>query len=445
MLPTSSRSKRITTELAIKAESALLSWYGPSSLDSPLRLHDLNTGLPALTSLFNDLRPIVESPRGVTILYVHIPSSSIVEERFGWEALEAYRGIIATYLAGIASDIRLERHQCVVTRAYADDFLLILPMGESDDNLSTWLADGLTRHLAAMDQETSALLEVYVGVAKTQPNIRVHPERLLYRLIQRAQTEATDVVRQRIAAKVRVLDRCITGRCFTMLYQPIVKMADHGIFAYEALVRCAEKDLKSPHVLFDVAEQGDRMLPLGRLLRRLATDPIRDMPENALLFVNLHTVDFEDPEVFDPKGALAFNAPRVVLEVTERAAIHDFDRFRVKLSELRDRGFRLAVDDLGSGYSSLNLVAELEPDFLKLDMALIRSVDGSPVRQNLIRNIVAFASDVGAQVVAEGIETRAELETLRGLDCHLAQGYYLSMPSPPFVRAIEAPPASPRM
>jgi EAL domain-containing protein (putative c-di-GMP-specific phosphodiesterase class I) len=221
-----------------------------------------------------------------------------------------------------------------------------------------------------------------------------------------------------------------------------VRVADHEVFAHEALVRCSQQELRSAHVLFNVAEQGNRIWPLSRLLRRIAADAVEGLPASQHMFINLHPQDFDDPELLEPHGPIARRAGRIVLEVTERAAIVDLDAFRDKLAALRAFGARIAVDDLGSGYSALNLVAELSPNFIKLDMTLIRGIDESPVRQNLVRNMVAFASDLGAMVVAEGVETRAELETVAELGCHLVQGYYLAVPSPPFVLTIKAPPTS---
>lgn len=417
---------------------------GVSSLDTPRRFVDLSTGLPSFTSLYADLKPISEDPAGVTVLYIHIPSSAIVEERFGWEALEAYRGLIANYLSGVSQAHRRERTHCVAARAFADDFVIVAPQREHDEQLPTTLADGMTRHLSAIDEETASVLQVFVGMAQGRPFPRIHPERFLYRLIQQAQTQATDVGRQKISAHVRVLDRCISREQFIMVYQPIVRMEDHSILAYEALVRCPQKELRSPHVLFNVAEQGDRIRPLSRLLQRIAACEVPRLPSETLMFINLHPMDFDDPALLEPDGPIATHAPRIVLEVTERAAIGDLDRFRSQLSALRSFGALVAIDDLGSGYSALNLVAELTPDFIKLDMTLIRTIDQSPVRQNLIRNMVAFAGDLKAQVVAEGVETREELETLRDLGCQLVQGFYLAVPSPPFVLNIQAPPAERR-
>lgn len=437
------RSGRRTTRPPSEKDpdSALLRATGGSTLDAPRRIVDLSTGLPTLTSLFSDLWPIAEAPEGTTVAYVHIPSSSIVEERFGWEALEAYRGLLANYLVGLGQDMRRDRTHCVLARTFADDFVMLFPRREDDDELATRIADGMTRHLSAIDEETAALLQIYVGMAKTKPFPKIHPERRLYRAIQQAQTEATDVGRQRLNAQVRVLDRCISSRAFNMVYQPIVQVDDHAILAHEALVRCTDSELRSPHILFNVAEQGNRMWPLSRLLRRLAIEAVGGMPQDQCLFLNLHPLDFDDPVLYEKDGPVAKNAAHIVLEVTERAAILDLDHFRGQLKKLRDFGLKIAIDDLGSGYSALGLVSELDPDFIKLDMTLVRDIDESAVRQNLVRNMVSFARDLGAKVVAEGVERREELATVAELGCQLVQGYYLARPSPPFVEAIEVPPA----
>ncbi|MFN7971438.1 MAG: EAL domain-containing protein [Acidobacteriota bacterium] len=128
----------------------------------------------------------------------------------------------------------------------------------------------------------------------------------------------------------------------------------------------------------------------------------------------------------------ASSCGRVVFEITERAAIEDFDRFRASIAPLRNLGYRIAVDDLGSGYAGLNSIANIEPDFIKFDMTLIREIDQNPLRQNLIRTFVKFAESIPSQVIAEGVETESEKACLEDLGCHFLQGYYFARPGPPF-------------
>ena len=119
---------------------------------------------------------------------------------------------------------------------------------------------------------------------------------------------------------------------------------------------------------------------------------------------------------------------RVVLEITERTAIKDYPKFRERLKVLRDIGYRFAVDDAGSGYAGLGSIANLEPDFIKLDISLITGIDTNFIKQNLVETMVKFANDHGAMVIAEGVERAEEFATVRALGAHLVQGFFLHKP-----------------
>jgi EAL domain-containing protein (putative c-di-GMP-specific phosphodiesterase class I) len=144
-----------------------------------------------------------------------------------------------------------------------------------------------------------------------------------------------------------------------------------------------------------------------------------------LLFLNVDPHDFADPEL---DGLTVADPRRVVIEITERTAIKDYPRFRERLQGFRDRGFRIAVDDAGSGYAGLGSIANLEPDFIKLDISLINSIDTNFIKQNLVETMVRFAEEHGAMVIAEGVERAEELETVKRLGVHLVQGFFLHPP-----------------
>ncbi|HET6232374.1 MAG TPA: EAL domain-containing protein, partial [Longimicrobiaceae bacterium] len=120
---------------------------------------------------------------------------------------------------------------------------------------------------------------------------------------------------------------------------------------------------------------------------------------------------------------------RVVIEITERTAITDYPKFQGYLKEFRDRGFRFAVDDAGSGYAGLGSIANLEPDFIKLDISLISDIDANFMKQNLVETMVSFANDHGIKVIAEGVEREEEYDAVRRLGVHLTQGFLFHRPS----------------
>lgn len=219
-----------------------------------------------------------------------------------------------------------------------------------------------------------------------------------------------------------------------MAYQPIVSLSAHGPIAYEALVRSREPGFQNPGPLLEYGEQHGRLPELGRAIRELCADAAANVPNGALLFVNVHAEDLFDADLFSPSSPLSSYSDRVVLEITERGAIDEVSDLVDRIRRLRALGFRLAIDDLGAGYAGLTSVAVLEPDFVKLDMSLTRDLASSPLRRRLVGSMVEACRDVGMRLVAEGVETIHELNALRELGCDLLQGYHFARPSAEFVK-----------
>jgi EAL domain-containing protein (putative c-di-GMP-specific phosphodiesterase class I)/ActR/RegA family two-component response regulator len=208
-----------------------------------------------------------------------------------------------------------------------------------------------------------------------------------------------------------------------LAYQPIVSWPRKSVIAYEALLRSREPSLPHPGAMIDAAERLGRVHELGRLVRERAAKQATELPGDALLFVNLHPTDLMDEQLLSPRAPLAAFAARVVLEITERASLHDVRDVRERLAALRKLGFRIALDDLGAGYAGLSSFALLEPEVVKLDMTLIRNLDGDPTKQTLVRTMASMCRELGMQVVAEGIETAAERCAVESAGCELLQGH----------------------
>ncbi len=210
-------------------------------------------------------------------------------------------------------------------------------------------------------------------------------------------------------------------------FQPIVDWRRRQIYGYEALVR-SDGPFARPSDLLSAAEKLSRLTDLGRLIRRKVAAHAAACPPGALLFVNLHARDLEDPELLDRTSPLGQVAHDVVLEVTERTALEEVSDISTRVGQLREMGYRLAVDDLGAGYAGLASFARIEPDVVKLDMSLVRGVDVSPLKQSVVRSVVGLAQDLGIEVVSEGIEAAAERDALADLGCRLFQGYLFGKP-----------------
>jgi EAL domain-containing protein (putative c-di-GMP-specific phosphodiesterase class I) len=187
------------------------------------------------------------------------------------------------------------------------------------------------------------------------------------------------------------------------------------------------RSLRSPEVMFEVAAEADLIWELSRLCRSRAIEGMRTrLRGDELLFLNVDPHDFSDPDF----NVIESSEPhRIVIEITERTAIKDYPKFREHLKRFREVGYRFAVDDAGSGYAGLGSIANLEPDFIKLDMSLINCIDTNFIKQNLVETMVRFANDQGAKVIAEGVERAEEYEAVKALGVHLVQGFYLHRPS----------------
>lgn len=214
-----------------------------------------------------------------------------------------------------------------------------------------------------------------------------------------------------------------------LAYQPIVSWSTQRIHAYEALVRSDDAELSRPDAIFKTATRLGREWDVGRAVRNRAADDALRLAPGQSLFVNVHPRDFDDPNLLDPMSPLSTVASFVVLEVSELASLETIASARERIAQLRELGFRIALDDMGAGHAGLATFAQLRPDIVKLDMALVRGCDQDPTRRRLIRSMTEACTDVGVQVVCEGIETAAERDAIVETGCDLLQGYFFARPA----------------
>jgi EAL domain-containing protein (putative c-di-GMP-specific phosphodiesterase class I) len=215
------------------------------------------------------------------------------------------------------------------------------------------------------------------------------------------------------------------------------------VFGYEALVRSGEPKLGNPGDLFDVAGRLGRLHDLGRRIRTKIAEASDRFPADGLIFVNVHPEELRDFDLYHAEAPLSRIARRVVLEVTERSTLGGIDGLRAKLSKLRALGFRIALDDLGAGYSGLSSFTLLEPDVVKIDMSLVRDIDTSSRKRSIVRSLLDLAArDLNALVICEGVETPGERDALLDLGADLLQGYLFGRPARDFASVDQLPGAA---
>jgi EAL domain-containing protein (putative c-di-GMP-specific phosphodiesterase class I) len=242
--------------------------------------------------------------------------------------------------------------------------------------------------------------------------------------------QSTEVHQRELEALQARFDRALEG--MWMAFQPIVSWSTKTVVAYEALMRTTEPTLRSPLDMLKAAETLNQIHVLGRRSRRRLASILREFPDLPGVFVNLHILDLEDDDLFDANSPLAAFAPRIHFEITERAALERVKDAAERTARLRRLGYRIAIDDLGEGYSGLTSFAHLEPEAVKLDMSLIRGIEAVPMKRKLVRAMATLCRELDARLIAEGVETEAERDTLIELGIDLLQGFLFARPDFPF-------------
>jgi EAL domain-containing protein (putative c-di-GMP-specific phosphodiesterase class I)/CheY-like chemotaxis protein len=215
-----------------------------------------------------------------------------------------------------------------------------------------------------------------------------------------------------------------------LTYQAIVGRGEAAATrGYEVLLRTGDPVLRDPEHLFAAAERLGRRPSLDRFVQDGAAHAVANVLPEQLMFVNLLPLSLLDEGLLDPTRPLLARADRVVLEVTERSSLEGIPALRARVDALRERGYRIAIDDIGAGYAGLSSFVALQPEFVKLDMSLVRDVDTAPLKRRLIDSLISVSHDLGVEVIAEGVESEAEYETLHELGCDLFQGYHIAKPA----------------
>lgn len=230
----------------------------------------------------------------------------------------------------------------------------------------------------------------------------------------------------------RLLDRLVAPGGMRAVFQPIVRIADGAVVGYEALCRSVAPESTTPSDWFVTASGLDRRVELERACLRAVAEHGAP-PGDALLFVNVSPALLAHPESVELRHQLP---GRLVLELTEREEVDDVDSLRTTLEPWLRTGARLAIDDAGAGYSSLKQVVALLPEFVKIDRSLIVDIHQDRHRQALVAALAGFSAEIGANLIAEGVESRAELNWLRDADVGLAQGFLLGRPGDPWPEAL---------
>jgi EAL domain-containing protein (putative c-di-GMP-specific phosphodiesterase class I)/ActR/RegA family two-component response regulator len=352
----------------------------------------------------------------------------------GWSVLEAATGEAALELVGGRP---IDAVVCDVTMPGMDGIDFLRSVHEQQPDLPVVMVTGAP----ALDTATRAIeFGAFRYLKKpVAPDLLASTLDRAWQLhrLAKLKREALELVG---AEAAQVADRTALEQRFSralerlwIAYQPIVLWSERLLLGYEALVRSGDPSLATPAALLAAAERLGKIDELGRAIRAAVVPALEQAGPDALLFINVHAHELAAADFLGDGSPLADVAPHIVLEITERSSLARVPELDARLRRLRGQGFRFAVDDLGGGYAGVSSLTLLEPDFVKLDRALVMGLDESPRRRSVVRAMVRLCTyELGIQMIALGVESPAERDALAREGVDLMQGELFAAPARDF-------------
>jgi EAL domain-containing protein (putative c-di-GMP-specific phosphodiesterase class I) len=403
------------------------------------QLFDGLTGLPALAAVVDEVRLLAETHGSADVVYLDLGRSGGHETNLGWSAYDEAVREFAAVLGSLRGSGDLGADDIVCLHIVRSDRFLVF-LARRHDSRSRSAAAHRERLVSALRQRIEErvpasplrTLRLAAGHARFRLEPGVRPERAIHQAVTDAMAVSL-LEREGIEAVRRdELSRMIFEGGVRSVFHPVVRLADGHVVGHEALTRpVMDVSFDSVEEMFAFAETTELLVEFERLCRRTAVSSAGAVPGLGLLFLNASAGAVSDPEWSDGSMEAALTASGlrphdVVVEITERVAIVRHDEFQNALRTFKERGYRVAVDDMGAGYASLQTLAAVEPDFLKFDVSLVRDIDRSRIKRSLLESLRQLADKIRARVIAEGVERPEERETLSELGIELGQGFYFN-------------------
>jgi len=409
--------------------------------------YDEITGLPTLANVQIEVQRVLFDHSQLGIVYITLEGVHALEQLQGFEVVDDVFRVIGKRLMEARGQL-IRGEDFVSISSLGNAFLVVLSAARENDFIADDDLMAIKRRLerklldSLEDELEHTLLTkigLYVGFARLSQSPKVRFRRALLDAIDQA---TRGIQSERNETRHRLLtefDEVIENGRIACVYQPIVKLDDFSVLGYELLARGpVDGELHRPDALFEVARDENRVPELDRLCRMTAARGSTTLPPHYLRFINTEPLnlffhshsdqfvqEFVDATPEELRG-------QTVMEITENSVIEDFARMRDVVRRLREKGFRIAIDDAGAGYAGLQTMVEIEPDFIKLDMSLIRNLESSVVKQKLVGTLRDFCHQADITLMAEGIETHEQLDTLVSLGVVYGQGFLFAHPASPY-------------
>ncbi len=357
----------------------------------------------------------------------------VVSERLSASVIDACEDNLAADDLAVAGAVGHDEIFVFFFRERSDDHFYRETLEEIATGIGRKIADAGNRIVYPYQR---ALPSFSIGYSFAIHNPGISEERQIREAVERARSDAELTARVQQRQQARQFLDVVLAEDVETLYEPIVNVTTREAIGYEGLTRGPwDTDLYTPAALFEMGEKTGLTYELDCLCRRKALRGARGLSSGKLLFLNCLPISIHDPAfrgdvLKRTLEDLRLRPSDIVIEISEKESIDSFEIFREARDYYGELGFKVALDDTGVAYGSLEAVMELSPDFIKVDMALVRGIDTDPPRQELLRALNSVAASINASVIAEGIETSEELATIHSLGIPYGQGYLFGRPAP---------------
>lgn len=395
-------------------------------------LFDPSTKLPTLPVVMDRARQLLDDKGSVPVFVIRLEHEQHLERIVGWERYDELLYNVSRYLGDtLARNIHCDVILCQEA-VRGDVFIMFLADRSEAGRLYGILADGIS--ITEDDSGDTSLMALQVGRGLITRRPAERMERAIYGGILQARQDFHK--RGEVLDEARLVEarRVLSDRSLKTLYQPIVGLPERDVLGYEALSRGPSGSYLGPaENFFGFAERSGILGEVEQLCVELALERAVRLPREAMLFINLsnHGLEYLDSiglGLADLVARSKLEPDRCVLEITERTYAESQAALKHRVGELREAGFRIAIDDMGTGYSALHVLAELRPDFIKLNHMLVRDLPSEPIKRNLVSAITSFAGTSHSVVIAEGVEREDEMNALVELGVMLQQGFFFGHP-----------------
>ena len=406
--------------------------------------------IPTYREFFDELKKRLADSGFLALLLIDVSQINVIEKEHGSRVYEDLMQVVREVVAELKGK-QLRAGDVVALNEKAGDVFLVFLMPRAPGELllaqdlekigervQGYLTRRIVKSAGRYLQAEQERPELSVGTSLVLRNPLIKEERLILRAIEEAKDMARLNQQRSDIQRKQDLQKIILKEQIDIIFQPIMDLRSGKPHGFEALCRGPKgTQLESPSNLFKLAKKSDLLFELDHLCRRQALKATRNLDRQYKLFINMYPFSVRDPSfqgkyLIDLFKETDLAPEQLVLEVTEERIIENYALFVEQLQTFRDLRCLIAIDDMGRGYSGLEKIVHLNPNYVKFDMNMVREIDTSFVKQQLLQTFRQMADKIDARIIAEGIETMAELETVRRIGVDYVQGFLLARPSAAF-------------